>query len=359
MRRGGEAFCARALALPAAREEATNYRSELGLYEAAQLARAAPLRPGCVDVVEGDAHLHNLGDAVRRALLLAVRGASGDACLWLHLHAGHADVLPLCVRNNDVEPSFVYKFVDPWTDWGAALVFIASMQDIDLSALVVLTGWLDVSNASGNEDCALPGRALQPGAASAPAQGAWSEALLSADVDAVRARFRVEVAAARASVDDVAGFDEALDDYLNGSAAALPYAQPGHLRAVSCAGSRRCAERRCALDGRPGARALGARRAEAVRACAAAVGCGSVPEGGQKSRSAPRCSAARGADRTQWRGSCRSGGACRRAGGRCGGEGGRAAHRGHHQVERRQVGRLGVDVLPRAPHPRLAAAADG
>ena len=47
----------------------------------------------------------------------------------------------------------------------------------------------------------------------------------------VCARFRQGMAAARASVGDVAGFDESLVDYLNGGAAALPYALTGELRA--------------------------------------------------------------------------------------------------------------------------------
>ena len=239
--RGGAAFCVRALAMPSAVAEATNWRADLGLYEAAQLARAAPLRPGCVTVVEGVAHLHNVGDAVRRALLLAVRGASSDACLWLHLHAGHADVLPRCGNEREVGPSFVYKYVDPWTDWGAVLLFVASLQDWDVCSLVALTGWLDVDRAAAVDASGLMGQCAHPGLRAAPLAGAGGAAScegLSADVATVRARFRQGMAAARASVGDVADFDEALEDYVNGGAAALPYARPGELRALFLAPAR-------------------------------------------------------------------------------------------------------------------------
>ena len=205
-------------------EEAGAYRAELGLHEASLLARAAALRPGCVGVVEEFTHVHSIADAVRRALLLAVRGASCDACLWLHLHVGHADVLPRCGLLREAEPSFVYKYVDPWTDWGAALLFVASLQDVDVCALVALTAWLDADGGDASTS-AQPGAGPAAGrfgggggGAGGGGDGAAGSGLLSADVAAVRARFERGVAAARASVDDVAGFNVALDDYLSGGA---------------------------------------------------------------------------------------------------------------------------------------------
>lgn len=92
--------CAPALAMPSvearnghselglSEAEARNWHSELGLSEAAQLAYAPSLLPGCV-LGESDAHLDNVGDVIRHALLLEVRGSSSYICFWLHFHVGH------------------------------------------------------------------------------------------------------------------------------------------------------------------------------------------------------------------------------------------------------------------------------
>ena len=100
------ALCAPALAMPSvdkveasnghselglSEAEARNGHSELGLSEAAQLAYPS-LLPGCV-LGESDAHLDNVGDVIRHALLLEVRGSSSYMCFRLHFHVGHSDCL--------------------------------------------------------------------------------------------------------------------------------------------------------------------------------------------------------------------------------------------------------------------------
>jgi hypothetical protein len=111
------------------------------MWEASELARAMALRPDCLGVRKEMCQLKSGHDAARRALLLSLAGAPAAACEWLHLHAGHEDVLPPCRAGNRVG-SFVYMFVDVWRHWAAAVAFVASMQDDALAALLLLLRWL-------------------------------------------------------------------------------------------------------------------------------------------------------------------------------------------------------------------------
>jgi len=183
--REGPAFLERARL--SAEVKAREWHPELGLFEAAALSRAIAYSPLSVEVREGLEHVETGHDVARRALLLALRGAPATACAWLHLYVGHASVLPGLRRKRRVG-SFVYSHVDPWGDWRAAAVFVASLQDDALAALLALVGWL---------------------------RAAADDVPVSAPVGAVRASFREHVDCARAAVHDVALFEEMLRDVMD------------------------------------------------------------------------------------------------------------------------------------------------
>ena len=96
----GAVLCALAPAMPSADKveasnahpelglseaEASSGHSELGFSEAAQLAYAPSLQPGSV-LGKSDAHLDNVGDVIRHALLLEVRGSSSYMCFRRMAH---------------------------------------------------------------------------------------------------------------------------------------------------------------------------------------------------------------------------------------------------------------------------------
>jgi CheY-like chemotaxis protein len=126
----------------AAERVAQDYHSALGLYDELVLARAAPLAPACFVVRTGCSHVKTGHCAARRALLLALRDAPADVCTWVHLHVGHPSVLPAVRGPGGHRTSFAHQFVDPFRDWRAAVVFLASLQDDALAALLALLCWL-------------------------------------------------------------------------------------------------------------------------------------------------------------------------------------------------------------------------
>jgi hypothetical protein len=66
------------------------------MWDASELSRAVPLRLDCLAVRRELVHVRSGHDAARRALLLSLVDAPTAACEWLHLHARHEDVLPVC-----------------------------------------------------------------------------------------------------------------------------------------------------------------------------------------------------------------------------------------------------------------------